>query len=402
MLAFLGETYAQAQAIPLPVARPVCPARGEDAEGAERAAAPATVSRALTTELASAIYMKDDVAAARHLLRVAAGLESMVVGEAQILGQVKDALTAAEAAGTIGEELRAVFVAAIKAGKRVRAETEIGRADVSVAALAVHVARESLGGLEGKTALVIGAGRTSQLSARLLRANGIGTWCSLTARWRRRKRWRRRSRRKRSRWMRWVLDWAGAARHQRHRRAASCPQRGDRRGGHRGQHASLVMIDLAVPADIEAAAGVLSHVSLYTLDTLRSWRRRQWLALPLTRAILSYPNRSRRSPTRSESSATWNASTYAARPYGKMVPGIAALRRHVDRSERAEMARALERLAHLSAEDQAIENDSASGSWTRCSITSSRVSVRSPNTMRCRRRSRCRCSNASSPIPIHP
>src|SRR5579875_719262 len=119
----------------------------------------------LPDEIASALYTCEGQAAVNHLLRVAAGLESMVVGEAQILGQVKDALATAEAAGSVGDELRGLFTAAIRAGKRARSETELGRVDVSVASVAINAAAEELGGLTGKRALVIGAGRTSRLCA---------------------------------------------------------------------------------------------------------------------------------------------------------------------------------------------------------------------------------------------
>jgi glutamyl-tRNA reductase len=127
----------------------------------------------LPAEIADALYTEEGVDAARRLFRVAAGLLSMVVGEAQILGQVREALATAEAAQTVGDELRALFTGALKAGKRARAETELGRADVSVAAVAAQVAAEALGGLRGKRALLIGAGRTNRLCAQLLCAEGI-------------------------------------------------------------------------------------------------------------------------------------------------------------------------------------------------------------------------------------
>src|SRR5258706_8753785 len=127
----------------------------------------------LPSELQRGMYTYTEADAAAHLFRIAAGLRSLVIGEPQILGQVKEALAAAEAEHCAGDELRSLFTSAIKVGKRARAETAIGRADVSIAALAIRVATESLGGLAGKSALLLGAGRTSRLCAQLARANGI-------------------------------------------------------------------------------------------------------------------------------------------------------------------------------------------------------------------------------------
>lgn len=122
-------------------------------------------------------YRCDD--AARHLLRVAAGLDSLVVGENEILGQVKAAFEAAHAAGTTGPVLSALFRYAAQAGKRVRSETEIGRAALSVGAIVVELAQEAFGPLADRTALLIGAGKMSSIAGQaLLRA---GLRCVLVA-----------------------------------------------------------------------------------------------------------------------------------------------------------------------------------------------------------------------------
>ncbi|MCS7139492.1 MAG: glutamyl-tRNA reductase [Candidatus Nezhaarchaeota archaeon] len=101
--------------------------------------------------------------AARHLYRVACGLESMFVGEEEILGQVKRAFSEAEALGTIGYRLRALFEGAILAGKRAREETAISKGAVSVPSVAVKRAEKLLKGLEDKVALVVGAGEAGEL-----------------------------------------------------------------------------------------------------------------------------------------------------------------------------------------------------------------------------------------------
>lgn len=112
--------------------------------------------------------------AARHLFRVAGGVESMVVGESEILGQVRVAFTAATAAGTLTPAISRLFHTAIRAGRKVRAQTEISRYAVSVSSTAVELARETLGDLSGLTVLVIGAGEAGRLTAAALARNGAG------------------------------------------------------------------------------------------------------------------------------------------------------------------------------------------------------------------------------------
>ena len=110
--------------------------------------------------------------ALRHLFRVTASLDSMVVGEAQILGQVKDAALQAQRAGALGPELSRALARATTAAKRVRTETEIARGAVSVSRVAVQLAHKLLGNLEGRSVLLLGAGEMAQLAARELRSAG--------------------------------------------------------------------------------------------------------------------------------------------------------------------------------------------------------------------------------------
>ncbi|HEV8193599.1 MAG TPA: glutamyl-tRNA reductase [Ktedonobacterales bacterium] len=302
------------------------------------------------TTAALPLYELQDRDAALHLFRVASGLESIAVGESQILGQVKEALAAAESVHCVNEELRSLFTHAIKAGKRVRAETEIGRANVSVAALAVRVARESLGQLAGKSALIIGAGRTSRLCAQLLRSEGLA---------------------------RLVLA---------NRSAQSAADLADEVGGETlalheiprvlpdvqliisataaphvvldaatvahglgKRHTPLIVIDLAVPADVEEAVGLLPPVSLYTLDSLQAFAGRA------PRETDERPDG--RSPELTQAEAVLDdclAAFTRDQMVRRMVPGIAGLRRHVDRSEEAERTRTLAQLEHLSEAERQI------------------------------------------------
>jgi glutamyl-tRNA reductase len=125
------------------------------------------------TELAGSMYALRNCDAARHLFRVAAGLESMVVGEAEVQGQVRRAWDDARATGASGVLTDHLFGAALAAGRRVRAETEVARGQASISALAVALAREVLGGLEGRSAVLLGAGETSELTARALAEQGV-------------------------------------------------------------------------------------------------------------------------------------------------------------------------------------------------------------------------------------
>lgn len=127
-----------------------------------------------TPELAGRVHCYSGAPAARHLFRVASGLDSMVLGEPQILGQVKQAFEAARDAGAVGRILHRVYQQAFAAAKRVRTDTAIGSHPVSVAYAATSLARRIFGSLEQSTALVVGAGDTAELIVRHLRGNGLG------------------------------------------------------------------------------------------------------------------------------------------------------------------------------------------------------------------------------------
>jgi glutamyl-tRNA reductase len=140
-----------------------------DAPGAARAA----VFRALGAQrgvaleaIEPALYARTEAEAVVHLFRVTASLDSMVVGEPQITGQVKEAFALAQAAGTVGPVLHAVMAAAFQTAKRVRTETGIGRHAVSVAFAAVELARKIFGELAGRGVLFLGAGEMGEAAAR--------------------------------------------------------------------------------------------------------------------------------------------------------------------------------------------------------------------------------------------
>jgi glutamyl-tRNA reductase len=127
------------------------------------------------TELAGSIYALRNCDAARHLYRVTAGLESMIVGEAEVQGQVKRAYEDALAARTTGPLTNHLFRAALATGKRVRSETRIGERHLSVSSVAASLAAEQLHGLERREVLILGAGETSELAAKALADRGVET-----------------------------------------------------------------------------------------------------------------------------------------------------------------------------------------------------------------------------------
>jgi glutamyl-tRNA reductase len=148
-----------------------------DAVEAESAALGALARQAgmRPTELLGHLYALRDAEAVRHLFGVAAGLDSMIVGEAEVQGQVKRAYELALVEGATGPISNRLFRDAIATGKRVRTETALGRARDSVSSVAVDLARSVLGDLAARTVLVIGAGETAELTAKALHQRGADT-----------------------------------------------------------------------------------------------------------------------------------------------------------------------------------------------------------------------------------
>jgi len=215
-------------------------------------------------------YEQHGVSAARHLLRVTCGLDSMVVGEPQILGQVRTAEEAALAAERIGPVLSRLFSQALIAGKRARNETDIGKSAASFSYAGVEIARNHLGALGGKTLLLIGAGEMSELAAKTLRDNGIGEILVLS--------------RTAERAQALAEKFGGLAVDSQSLAAAllradvvisstDSPRPIIRRDlveatlAARGNR-SLVLLDMAVPRDIEPEVGDLPGAHLYDIDDL--------------------------------------------------------------------------------------------------------------------------------------
>jgi glutamyl-tRNA reductase len=143
--------------------------------GAARAAAFAHLCRHRGVDPATVeplLYMHEEEDAIRHAFRVAASLDSMMIGEPQILGQVKDAFAVAQACEAVGPALHTLFTQAFAVAKRVRTETEIARHAVSVSFAAVELAKKIFAGLTGRAVLLVGAGKMGELAAKHLVEQG--------------------------------------------------------------------------------------------------------------------------------------------------------------------------------------------------------------------------------------
>lgn len=125
--------------------------------------------------IAKHVYSYKNAEAIRHLFRVTSSLDSMMVGEPQILGQVKEAYRLASDAGTIGSNLSPLMDRAFAVAKRVRAETGISQSAVSISYAAVELARKIFGDLSGKTVMIIGASKMGELAAKHLKRNGVAS-----------------------------------------------------------------------------------------------------------------------------------------------------------------------------------------------------------------------------------
>ncbi len=130
--------------------------------------------RKLGEGFAESLFTLDDEEAIRHIFRVACGLDSMVLGEPQILGQLKDAFRYAQDANTLGSNLSRLFQHTFAVAKKIRTDTEIGASPVSVASAAVHLAQQFFAGFKKHTALLVGAGVTIELVAKHLVSHDIG------------------------------------------------------------------------------------------------------------------------------------------------------------------------------------------------------------------------------------
>lgn len=132
------------------------------------------INRLAESEFAGFLYHYSNRDAVTHLFRVASSLDSMVVGENEILGQLNNAYETAQSAAALNRTMAVLFQRALKCGKKVRTETKIGAGKVSVASVAVDLAESILKDLSGKTAMIVGSGQISELALKSLVEHGVG------------------------------------------------------------------------------------------------------------------------------------------------------------------------------------------------------------------------------------
>ena len=217
------------------------------------------------------LYAHQTQGTVRHVLRVASGLDSMVLGEPQILGQVKDAYQRAREYGTVGKRLGKLFQHSFSVAKQVRTDTAIGSSPVSVAFAAVRLARQIFDRLSDQTALLIGAGETIELAARHLRENGVKRLVVAN-------RTVERAQGLANELGGYAIALADIPAHLAEAdivissTASPLPILGKgsaEQAVRQRRHKPILMVDIAVPRDIEPEVGELDDVYLYTVDDLR-------------------------------------------------------------------------------------------------------------------------------------
>ena len=290
------------------------------------------------------LFALENSAAVAHLFRVAAGLDSLVVGEPQILGQVKDAFQSATNKRCVGPVLRHVFQWSFGVGKRVRTETALGEGAVSVSFAAVALARKIFGRLHGRRVLVVGAGEISSLTAQHLRAHGVGD-IVITSRTHAHAEtlaaevggmavpWEGMIAALGSAEI--VITATGSPRPIITRAQLEAVQ------GRRARSNPLFIIDVAVPRDVDSAVGDIEQVFLYNIDDLQS---------------IVEENLSRRAAEveRAESIVNEEVTRFMAWQRSRSaVPTVVALRQRFESIRRSELQRLEGKLGALSPDARA-------------------------------------------------
>jgi glutamyl-tRNA reductase len=294
--------------------------------------------------LAPHLYEHRDQEAVRHLFRVAASLDSMVVGEPQILGQVKDAFAVARASGTVGGQLEHLLQSTFAAAKKVRTETEIGSNSVSIASVAVELARKIFGSLQGRTVFLVGAGKMSELAARHLVQQGAGAILVTN-------RTLERARRMAESFAGQVIpfeqlyDAASQADIVISSTGAPHPIFRREHGQaflHRRRNRPMFFIDIAVPRDVDPAMGKLEGIFVYDIDDLQAV------------AAAHMVERSREA-TDAEALIAAEVERFQQRLLTvNVAPAIVALQQQAEEIRQAELRRAQARLASLNAEQMTV------------------------------------------------
>ncbi len=292
-------------------------------------------NRLLPTGIEPYLYTHREAAAVRHAFRVAAGLDSMVLGEPQILGQMKEAFAAAHKAGTTGKILNRLFQQTFSVAKKVRTDTAIGASAVSVAYAAVSLAKQIFNRLQDQTVLLIGAGDTIELCARHLKQQGIQHMIVANRTL------------ERARTLAGPLDAESISLGEIPARlneadivisstASQLPILGKgavERALKIRRRRPMFMVDIAVPRDVEAEVADLNDVYLYTIDDIEGVVQEN-----LQSRLQAARDAEKIIDTQVAEFMQWIKSLAA-------IPSIRALREGADAVREAELARARRRLA---------------------------------------------------------
>ncbi|GAW93601.1 glutamyl-tRNA reductase [Calderihabitans maritimus] len=296
------------------------------------------------TELREFLYTHTLYDAVRHLFRVASGLDSMVLGETEILGQVRDAYQIACDHSATNGVLNTFFQQAITVGKRVRTETKIDQNPVSISYTAVELVRQQLEDLSGLTALIVGAGEMGELTVKHLVANGISRILVANRSYERAVRLPERFQGEAVEFSQLlermkeadVVVSCTAATHYIIKRDDIARVMREREGQ------PMFLIDIAVPRDIEPEVGGIEGVTLYDIDGLknvvdRNLEQRRKAAEKAEKII----------EEEIESFFKWLGSLF-------VVPTIVALKEKANRIKEAELTRALNRLAPVTEREKKV------------------------------------------------
>jgi glutamyl-tRNA reductase len=293
--------------------------------------------------LAPHVYERYDRDAVSHLFRVAASLDSMVVGEPQILGQVKEAFAVARASGTVAGQLEHLLQSAFAAAKKVRSETEIGSNSVSIASVAVDMARKIFGSLAGRTVFLVGAGKMSELAARHLVQQGAG---AILVSNRTQERARLMAEEFQGRVIPFEKLYDAASEADIVISSTGAPHPIFRREHgqaflHRRRNRPMFFIDIAVPRDVDPAMGKLEGIFVYDIDDLQ------------TVAASHMAERSREAGDAETLIAAEVERFHQRQRTVNVAPAIVALQRQGEEIRQSELRRVQARLGSLSAEQVA-------------------------------------------------
>jgi glutamyl-tRNA reductase len=311
-----------------------------DLSGIARAATDAILARA--PGVSGHLYQHVGLDAVRHLFRVAASLDSLVVGEPQILGQVKQSYDLAREVGTAGSVLNRVVPRALRSAKRVRSQTTIGSGQVSVPSVAVDLARQIFGDLSHRTAALVGSGDMGETVARLLRQAGaklvvvgrnparVGEIAATMQ-----------GEPRTFEDLDWTLEEADVVVTTTSAPGFVVEHDRVRRGRKARKGRSLFFIDLAVPRDVDPRVITIDGVFLYNVDDL-------------SKVVSESLESRRREADRAEQIVAEEAANYERWADSEQVtPTVLALRERVRGVLEAELERSLAgKLRHLSAEDR--------------------------------------------------